>query len=195
VKKTIVLAVAVFAMICGYTQNNSSSPAASPFPKAMEAVLNDYTGNFYHISGALVAKEVETESYASTVQLPGAAGCLVTRYHSKEDITASWQAKMFRSEAFAMAAKQYRELYNRLKSCYLRLQDGSSIYLKGEWEEPKEEKSFTVSTFRLTTTDLRYSELKIDLEILYQLDQWVVNINVVSKRKDTLEEDEDSLSK
>lgn len=186
-KKIIVLSVVILSTIYGNAQNSSASPAASPFPKAMEAVLHDYTGNFYNISGELVAKEVETESYISTIQLPGAAECLVTRYHSKEDISASWQAKMFRGEEFGQATRQYKEFYNRLKSCYLRLQDGSNIYLKGEWEEPKEENAFTVSIFRLATTDLRYSELKIELEILYQLDQWVVNINVASKKKDTLE--------
>jgi DNA modification methylase len=114
------------------------------------------------------------------------------RYHSKEDITASWQAKMFRNGDFDIAAKQYREFYNRLKSCYLTLADGSSIYLKGDWEAPTDEKSFTVSTFRLATTDLRYSDLKIELEILYQLDQWAVNINVVSKKKDTLQAEGDA---
>lgn len=194
-KKITILSIAMLAMLTSFTQVNTASPAAAPFSKAMETVLHDYTGNFLHISGDLIAKEVETESYASTVQLPGAAECLVTRYHSIEDKTASWQAKMGRSEDFDAASKQYKELYNRLKSCYLKLSDGSSIYLKGEWEEPKTEKTFTVSTFRLASTDLRYRELKVDLEILYQLDQWVVNINVVSKKNDTLEEDDATVVK
>ena len=189
-KKIIIPAIAVLATLTGFAQVNAASPAAAPFSKAIETVLHDYTGNFHHISGDLIAKEVETESYASTVQLPGAAECLVTRYHSAEDKTASWQAKMLRSEDFEAAAKQYKELYNRLKSCYLKLPDGSSIYLKGEWEEPKTEKTFAVSTFRLASTDLRYRELKVDLEILYLLDQWVVNINVLSKKNDTLEEED-----
>jgi hypothetical protein len=191
-KKITIFAVAVLATLSSFAQVNTASPAAAPFSKAMETVLHDYTGNFRNISGDLVAKEIETESYASLVKLPGAGECMVTRYHSLEDKTASWQAKMMHSEDFEAAAKQYKELYSRLKSCYLKLPDGSSIYLKGEWEEPKEEKIFTVSTFRLASTDLRYREMKVDLELLYQLNEWVVNINVVSKKKDTLEADGDA---
>jgi len=109
-----------------------------------------------------------------------------------QDSTASWQAKMPRNEDFETAAKQYKEYYNRLKSCFITLRDGSSIYLKGEWNEPSNSKKFIVSTFKLNTTDLRYVELQVDLEMLYELQEWVININVSNKKKDTLEPTEAS---
>ena len=184
------MVVAVFISIGGFCQVSTASPTAAPFPKAMAAVLHDYTGNFISISGDLVTQDVESESYVSTVRLPGAISCMVTRFHSKEDITASWQAKMFRAEDFGLAAKQYRELYKHLKACYLKLNDGSSIFLKADLEEPKEDKKFTVTSFKLASTDLRYRELKVELELLYRMSEWEININVVSKKKDSLETEE-----
>lgn len=192
-KQILLLAHLILFCMAGNAQTATASPTAAPFAKAMETVLHDYMGNFKSISGEILSKEVETEVYQSTVLLPGAESCTVTRYHSKEDITASWQAKMYSSEAYELAAKKYKELYGKIKSCYLKLKDGSSIFLKGKIEEPSEEKKFNVSSFRLHTTDLRFSELKVELELLYRINEWVININVVNKKNDTLESDEDGL--
>lgn len=186
-KKVVSLSLSVLLLVPVFAQITTASPSRPPFSKAMEAVLHDFTGNFRNISGELILQQAETDNYTSLVQLPGATECVITRYHSLEDSTASWQAKMYRNEDFALAAKQYKEYYNRLKSCYLTLKDGSSIYLKGVWTEPSDDKKFSVCTFKLNTTDLRYNELQVDLEILFELQEWVININVSNKKKDTLE--------
>jgi polyphosphate kinase len=186
-KKIISLSITVLSLLPAFAQVSSASPANPPFAKAMQAVLHDFTGNFRSISGHLILQQAETDNYVSLVQLPGATECIITRYHSLQDSTASWQAKMTRNEDFQIASKQYREYYTRLKSCFLTLKDGSSIYLKGEWSEPDDSRKFTVSTFKLNTTDLRYLELQVDLEMLFLLNEWVVNINVSNKKKDTLE--------
>lgn len=191
-KKLIIFSLTVLSVVTVCAQVNTASPARAPFSKAMQTVLHDFTGNFRNITGDLIEQQAEIDNYVSLVQLPGATECTITRYHSVQDSTASWQAKMFRSEDFAVAAKQYKEFYNRLKSCYLTLRDGSSIYIKGDWNEPSDEKKFTVTTFRLNTTDLRYRELQVNLELLFELQEWVVNINVSNKKKDTLEPETDA---
>jgi hypothetical protein len=187
-----ILALGIFCLISTsvFSQASTASPTASAFPKAMATVLHDYTANFTGISGDLISNDVESESYTSTILLPGAKDCRITRYHSKEDITASWQAKMLRTEDFEVAAKQYKELYKHLKACYIKLNDGSSIFLKASLEAPSEEKKFTVTSFKLATTDLRYRELKVELELLYRIGEWEININVVNKKKDSLEPEE-----
>jgi hypothetical protein len=152
----------------------------------MEAVLHDFPNNYRNISGDLVLAQAETDNYASLVLLPGASECTVTRYHSIEDTTASWQAKMFHSEDFKEVSQRYKELYKQLKGCYLQLVDGSIIYLNAEWEAPTEEKAFVMSTLRLATGDERYKEMKIDLEMVYQFPEWTININVSGKKDDSL---------
>ncbi len=155
-----------------------------PLPSAVDAVLKDFPNNLRNISGELVMAQGEFENYASIVQLPGSEECVVTRYHSADDTTASWQAKMYSSDEFDKASKKYKDLFRQLKACYLKLVDGSIIYLNGDWEPAKESSAFTTSTLRLTTGDWRYRDVKVELELVYRLADWAVNINIVSKKRD-----------
>ncbi len=155
-----------------------------PFPSAIDSVLRDFPHNLRHITGPLVLAEGEFENYASLVGVPDAQSCVVTRYHSADDTTASWQAKMYSGDNFDEANRQYQQLFRQLKTCYVKLVDGSIIYLEGQWEPAKDGASFTTSTLRLMTGDWQYKEVKVELELVYLLADWAVNINIVSKRRD-----------
>jgi hypothetical protein len=154
------------------------------FPIAIDAILRDFPDNLLHITGELMLAQGEFENYASLVQLPGAQDCIVTRYHSRRDSTVSWQATMYSSDEFDKAARQYRELFQKLKGCYISQADGTVLYLQGTWEPAKEGAPFTTSTFRPGTTDWRYREVKVELELVYLLADWAVRINIVSKKRD-----------
>jgi len=154
------------------------------FDGAIDAVLKDLPFNLKNITGELVLAEGEFENYASIVELPGAEQCIVTKYHSVDDTTASWQAKMLSGEDFEPAAKAYHELFRKLQGCHLTLVDGSVIYLKGDWEPAREGSAFTTSTLKLMTGDWRYRDVKVELELIYQLADWAVHINIVTKKRD-----------
>lgn len=156
----------------------------APFQEVIQAVLQDFPFNLRNITGVLVLAQGEFENYASLVQLSEAERCIITRYHSADDTTVSWQAKMYNSDEFATAARQYRELYNKLEHCYLKLVDGSVVYLQGVWEPAREDAPFTTSTLRLSTGDWRYKEVKVEVELVYLLAEWGVNINIVTKKRD-----------
>jgi hypothetical protein len=155
-----------------------------PFPTVIDVVLGDIPNNLRHISGELVLAEGEFENYASTVVFPGAEDCIVTRYHSVGDSTASWQAKTFADADFAKAARRYHELYKELQGCFVWSPDGTPAYLTGTWEPAKEGASFTTSTLRTTNGDWRYKDVKVEIELVYLLADWVVNVNVVTKKRD-----------
>jgi hypothetical protein len=184
-KKMMTLAGALMVFVSSWAQPDTvvvSRPVA--FAGAIEAVLHDFPNNLRHITGEFLLAQGEIDDYASTVEPPGAENCVVTRYHSHSDSTASWQAKMYSGEDFDKASRAYHALYKQLLSCYLLLPDGSIVFLKGHWEPAREEISFTTSTLTLNTGDERYREVQIDLELLYQVSHWIVNINIVSKRPD-----------
>lgn len=179
------LLLAVMAMLSATAQPtlfNKNPP--SGFSKSMELILGDFPYNYKHITGDLVQTEGEIEHFASTVTLPGAESCLIGFYHSALDTTASWQALMFRSEEFEKASKEYKRLYHQLNRCKLRMVDGSIYELSGEMESPAEENDMLVSELKVQTADERYRNFKVELEMLYKLDQWVININVVSRKSD-----------
>jgi hypothetical protein len=154
------------------------------FHNAIDAILRDFPNNLRHVSGTLELAQGEFENYSSLIMLEGAANCTVTRWHSVDDTTASWQAQLFSGGDFNEASKQYHAIFRKLQSCYVKLVDGSVIYLNGDWEPAREGASFTTSTLRLLTGDWRYKEVKVELELAYQLADWAVRLNIVSKKRD-----------
>jgi hypothetical protein len=174
------------AMALSLSVHAQSDKASSPgFVKAIETILSDFPYNYKHITGELVEATGDWQQYASTVSIPGAENCLIGQYHSELDTTASWQALMFRGETFEKAATAYKRLYHQLKQCHLRMVDGSVFYLDGDYEPATEDMDFVTSALQIQTADERFREFKIELEMLYKMDEWVVNINMVSKKKDS----------
>jgi len=157
------------------------------FSKSLQSVLEDYPNNFYNISGDVLMEQGEAEQYESKVQLPGSETCIIGRYHSVIDTTASFHAVMFRSEEYEAAAKQYRTLYKQLKASPVVMVDGSKFYLNGAFSEPDNSLDFTVSTMTFRSQDRRYTGFLVDLELVYTMNEWAVNINMGRKKDDTEE--------
>jgi len=184
-KGTTLFAFILTGIFARAQQKPVEKPVTSGFVRAVEMVLSDYPSNYKHITGDLVLSQGEFEQYASTVMLPGSESCLVGRYHSTLDTTASWQAFMYSSEEFDLAAAEYKQLFHQLKDCHLKMSDGSIYYLDGQFEKATNDMPFVSSALRVQTADERYKEFKIEIELLYQVDKWVVNINMVSKKDDS----------
>jgi hypothetical protein len=196
-KPLLTLTVAVVASSSCLAQVRADSTAARadsvlqpipvrvvPFVDAIDAVLGDLPNNLRYVTGALMLAEGETDSYVSLVAVPGAKNCVVMRYHSVEDTMASWQAKMFSGGDFGAASKTYQQLFQQLKVCYVRMPDGSIYYLEGTWEPAREGVRFTTSTLKLRTDDQRFRGVEVELELVYQLADWAVNINIMTRKPD-----------
>lgn len=187
-KRFATLIVAVMVMLTTHAQLALVSKVSQPgFGKAVEHILGDFPYNYKHITGDLLLSEGYLSQFTSTVQLPGAESCLIAHYHSGLDTTASWQALMYRSTDYKDAVKEYRRLFHQLKGCKLKMVDGSAFFLDGELEQPTEDADFVTSMLKLQTADERFREFKVELEMLYKMDQyeWIININMVSKKKDS----------
>lgn len=52
------------------------------------------------------------------------------------------------------------------------------------WEPAREGAAFATSTLRLRTGDPQHREVKVELELVYELADWAVNLNIVSKKGD-----------
>jgi hypothetical protein len=185
-KRSLLVAFLAIHVLSAYSQTNIFSRPAT-FSKSLQSVLEDYPNNFHNISGEPILEQGETEQYASTVQLPGAEACIIGRYHSVIDTTASFQAIMFRTEEFDEAAKQYKSIYKQLKASPMVMVDGSKLYFKSEFSEPDNAFDFTVSTFTFPSHDRRFMGFRIDLELVYIMNEWTININMGRKKDDTEE--------
>lgn len=182
-KSITCICMAVLIFLNGHAQNIFSARTSS-FSKAFAEVLLDYPNNFHNISGELILSQGEYEHYASLISLPGSKSCIIGRYHSVADSTASWQAVMYSHEEFEIAAKEYRNIFRQLKASPVTLVDGSKIFLVGEMPELDESLDFTIATFIFPTADMRYRNFKVELEMLYSMHEWVINLNLVRRKKD-----------
>jgi hypothetical protein len=183
-KPITALMICLMVSTIGYSQS-SPTPRKGNFSETMTAVLKDFTFNYKNISGDLVLSQGEIDNYASNIELEGSESCMITRYHSALDTTASWQAIMGHYDEYDKAAKAYSTFYRNLNNVRIKLIDGSILFLKGNYESPKEELQFVTSALHLQTGDDRYKNLKVELELLYEMNGWVININVVSKEDDS----------
>jgi len=175
----------VASPVAGSPAAGKGAPSAVlEFQMAIDTILRDFRFNLSHITGELLLAQGEFENYASLIAVPDAENCIVTKYHSTEDSTASWQVRMFSGGEYSEAVRRYQLLYCQLQTCYVKLADGSVFYLEGIWEPAREGAAFTTSTLRLRTDDPQYKEVKVELELVYQLADWAVNINIVSKKRD-----------
>jgi hypothetical protein len=185
-KVTMILITAIVISSASYGQRAPvvDTFTSASFPSVIDAVLRDFPNNLQHITGELVLAQGEFENYASALALPQSEHCIITRYHSTRDTTVSWQAAMLTTDDFSKADRAYRDLYHQLQQCYMQLVDGTIVYLKGVWEPAKEGAAFTTSTLTISVDDARYEEVKVEVELVYKLAEWGVNINIFSKKPD-----------
>jgi hypothetical protein len=153
--------------------------------QALKGVLNDFPNRLQNITGALIQDNVESSDYSSTINFPGTESCTITQYKSKKNKNRSWQAVLPEVDNFAAAKKQYRDLFLQVKNMSLRLPGNTkTITAKAMYDEPKEEKKFAGSIFRIGNDDELYKDVKIEVALQYIITGWQVSVYVYDKKED-----------
>jgi hypothetical protein len=152
---------------------------------ALQQVVNDFPNQLKNITGGLLQENVESKNYSSKVNFPGTESCVVTQYNSKKDKNRSWQAVLPEVESFAAAKKQYKDLFFQVKNWGIKLPGSAKpVKAKGVYDEPKEEKKFAGSLFRMEAADGIYKDLKIEVSLQYLITGWQVGVYVYDKKED-----------
>jgi len=153
--------------------------------QALKGVLNDFPNRLQNITGTLIQDNVESSDYSSTINFPGTENCTITQYKSQKDKNRSWQAVLPEIENFAAAKKQYHDLFLQVKNMQLRLPGKTKIITaKAAYDEPKEEKKFAGSIFRIDNDDDVYKDVKIEVALQYTITGWRVSLYVYDKKED-----------
>jgi len=149
----------------------------------IQKVVAEYAEDFKNIRGEILNQNPQTIEYASNLKLNDAQECSITRYSSGSKPIYSWQALMFASEEYDLAANKYKWLFNQLKGMnvyYIRDQ----YTLKGHYEEPDESKKFSTTTFTLQSPPTPLKKLKIEIAMQFEFPEWKVNLLVYEKEKE-----------
>ncbi len=155
------------------------------FCQALQQVVTDFPNQLQNITGGLLQENIESKNYTSKVSFPGTESCVVTQYNSKKNKNRSWQAVLPEIDNFITAKKQYRELFLQVKNWGIKL-PGNVRLVKpnGKYDEPKEEKKFAGSLFRIVEANGIYKDVKIEVSLQYLVTGWQVGIYVYDKKED-----------
>lgn len=151
------------------------------FHAGLQEVLLDFPYNFKNIKAQLLESLGEYEKYQSRIILPNSINCFVENFNSGLDTTASWNAELLRTELKEEALYLYKKMNGRLKSCKIRVVDGSVYYLSGEFDEFTEDKDFVITKYKFQTADERFRNFYVNLELSYDIYEWRVSVYMGSK--------------
>lgn len=157
---------------------------SSTFSDSLAKVVENFQRNYRDIQGVALPPDEDRDIFASTVGLPGAKACVIYRFRSRQDTTASWQGLLYEGENFKDASKAYRNAAKHLKQTKFKV-GMHKFSFDGEVASPTEELRFTSSIFRPTENTDIYKNFIAEVEMLNSIEGWIVRINLHSRKEDT----------
>ena len=155
----------------------------SPFSETLARLVENYQTNYGNIQGPALTPDEDRDIFESTLRLPGASQCVIYRFHSVEDTTASWQAILYTGEDFKEASKIYKTTYRHLKQT--KFKDGlTQNSLEGDISSPTESIRFTTSLLRPAVRSGIYKNFIAEIEMINTMDGWIVQLNLHSRKDD-----------
>ncbi len=182
--KKLVTIVLLFTLQSSNAQFYKTVLPSAEFNNALQKIVLDFRYNFENITGEKLYSQGEVEHYESTIKLPGSTECIIYRYHSVIDTTASWQGILYQGEDYREAVKAYRNTIKLLNKSRMQWIDRSVAGFSGVLQEPGEGVKFTVSSLYLDTSDPRYKHFTAEVELVPNYAGWQVNVNMHNKKPD-----------
>ncbi len=159
---------------------------SNPFADSLTKAVTDFKYDYNHIQGPILPAQTQTDLrvFRSKVSLPGASHCVIYRFNSRIDTSASWQAIMYEGDDYDEALKQYKSLFRMVKRSSIKWIDKSYLSFVGDLELPKDNVNFAVSTLRLEAMDEQYAKFVAEIELTNAGGGYEVHLNLQNKGSD-----------
>ena len=155
------------------------------FTKTLEKIVLDFRFNYKNIKGNSMMQEGGTETFESSIKLPGSQDCSITYYSSKVDTSASWQAILYKGKDYKEAVRIYQNIFRLVKKSHLNWIDRTLMRFTGNFENPKAEIGFATSILQLDVGDVRYKKFAAEIELLSNsYDNFEVHLNLQNRKND-----------
>jgi hypothetical protein len=182
-RKILTLSLALlFIQVCKAQLLNKAFPAGG-FSPAIAKVVENYPNNYKDIQGELLPSDEDRDIFRSIIIPAGASQCVIYRFHSKEDSTASWQCILFEGEEFADAAKMYKNIVRQMKQLTFKVGETKNSFV-GETVDPKESLRFTTTILRPEIKLPAYRNFIAEIEMINSFTGWTVQLNLHSRKDD-----------
>ena len=149
----------------------------------LQKIVSDFPNQFSALRGDTLIENPQSIEFASRLEFSGAMENSITQYKSVRPVY-SWQATLISTEEFEEAEKKYRWLYNQLRVMTIKLDNGYSFSLNGEYDEASESKKFCGSVFKMTPNASNMPKLKIEASMQFEFPEWKVNLLVYEREKE-----------
>lgn len=187
-KKITILLIHVFVLNIVNAQLININNAPKGFSDSLNKIILDYKTNFKQVQGDLLSTEPEASIYLSKNCLQGSKKCIIKRFKSTEDLSASWQALMYNCEDEQEAKKMYKKIYNQVKGVKVNGIDKMTTTFIGKMDDMDDNMRFFSSSLRLKTDNVYYKDMIVDIELTNSYVGWEVSINVYRKKLLEVEE-------
>ncbi|MDR3714408.1 MAG: hypothetical protein P4L51_16470 [Puia sp.] len=144
----------------------------------LEEVIQDYPNGFRDLKGEVIAENHQTAEYRSTVQLPGSASCVVSRYTMARLDEYSWTCTVLETRNFENASKKFKELFDQIRNTIIRTGGDKHFILSGQYEAPLEDRKTNRVLFSLLPGMSDVKKLKVDLTLQSDQKGWKILISV-----------------
>ncbi len=167
------------------------SPASAAFAEKLGIVVKSFQDNYYKVQGELISSQNNVDLFQSAISLPGSQQCVIFRFHSTEDSSASWQAGMYQGTAYNEAVRIYKSTCRQVDKAIVNIPGKGSLRFSGKTENPGSTVRFVSSVYTFKTKDELYKHLYAEVELVNpSFDQWEVHLNIQSKQVDDDDEED-----
>jgi hypothetical protein len=158
-------------------------PVSNAFQNDIEKLITDYPNHFKNYLGDPIVQNPQSTDYECTLKVDGAEESNITQYSGKKQL-CSWQGVMLTTDDFETAKKKFKSLFSQLNNLRVKFSSIRSYSLKGSYESPEEEKSFTTTLFSFDGADPSLQKLKVQLSMEYLAMEWKVKVLVYEKERE-----------
>lgn len=144
---------------------------------ALEKVIRDYPNRFHNIRGEMISQHPTVAEYKSTITLPG-ANSSIWQYSVSSFEIYSWSCVTFNSKDFMQARVKFKEIYDQIDNTIFKVDGQKPFILHAQYRTPTELRSMNSISFELLPLIDVMKNLKIELILEKELNNWKVKLNV-----------------
>ena len=145
---------------------------------ALQKVIGDYPHRFENIRGRVLDQRSQTTDFQSTVEIPGAIHCTVSKYKSPEKDLYSWTCLLYSNNSFNNSKNEFKSLYNQIANSIIKLQGEKAFILNGSYNDPDERQNINSVMFQLLPAPGEMQKLKIELQLFRKQSDWDIRLMV-----------------
>ncbi|MFI5124832.1 MAG: hypothetical protein ACHQDF_05865 [Chitinophagales bacterium] len=146
--------------------------------QALEKVIRDYPNRFHNIKGEMISQHANTAEYRSTIVVPGASSCTVSKFNISSSDIYSWSCTALNTRDFTVARGKFKEIYEQIENTIIKVEGQKPFILSGQYHTPTEIRDRNTIAFELLPAVGDMKSLRIELSLEKDLASWKVKLHV-----------------